>query len=81
MVIALSVDSDPRERESCVQVTALKLEFAALEERLRERDASIAQAHADARAAEKAARKAAIAHEARVAALQRQLEAASGGQV
>ena len=63
------------------QVTALRLEFAALEQKLRERDASITQAHEDARAASAAARKAAVVQEARIAALQRQLEAASTGQV
>jgi hypothetical protein len=63
------------------QVTALRLEFAALEQKLRERDASIAQAHADARAAGASARRAAVVQEARIAALQRQLEAAATGQV
>jgi hypothetical protein len=63
------------------QVTALRLEFAALEQKLRERDVSITQAHADARAAAAQARKAAIVQEARIAALQRQLDATAAGQV
>lgn len=60
-------------------MTELKLEFAALEQKLRERDAAISQLHADARAASRAAKKAAVVHETRIAALQRQLDTASGG--
>lgn len=59
-----------------LQVTALKLEFSALERKLLQRDATIAQLHADARAAEKAARQSAAKQGARIAALQRQLDAA-----
>lgn len=62
------------------QVTALKLEFSALEQKLLQRDATIAQLHADARAADKAARQSAVKQGARITALQHQLDAVSANQ-
>ena len=56
-------------------MTALKLEFAALEGKLAERDATIAGLHAEGRAAARAARKTAAAAEARVSTLRQRLDA------
>lgn len=59
----------------CPQVTSLKLEFGVLEQKLCERDATIARLRADARAAAKASKRSAAAQDARIASLRQRLEA------